>query len=443
MSVRTAQNYEKQAGLPVKRMQGPRGRVVAHKEDLLKWKADQFGSVVSGIRPNGVQALREDLGRENTATEVVPNDSSEAQLTSVTVTPVLPSVIRKRLISSTIASVVVVGVVMILLLIAKRHVWHLRIPVAYRLEVSTLITLDGQGHEVWRHEFPKPLAIGHYQGAPEQRCKFADVDGDGRTDTLFAYFPEDVAVMGTELICFSQEGRIKWKFAPGRARIHDNSGDEFFPPYIVVGILVLPAQARATPRVVVSSVHNIEAPDQLAVLDPTGRLVSEYWHPGHLKHLAQADLNHNGRPLLLAGGVNNAYHSATLLIFDPTRVGGTAAVTDALSPGFGLRGFPLGTESAIVQFPRTCVGRFKPYNRVREVRVTRERLFVIVTEDVNELSPTGVIYELDYQLNVLSVVPLFELQAAHRELQKAGDLDHAFSAEDVERWKKAVVVSRK
>jgi len=55
-----------------------------------------------------------------------------------------------------------------------------------------------------------------------------------------------------------------------------------------------------------------------------GKVVGEYWHPGHLLHLAHVDLDGDGREELLLAGVNNGHHAATLVVFDPSNVSGTA-----------------------------------------------------------------------------------------------------------------------
>lgn len=103
------------------------------------------------------------------------------------------------------------------------------------------------------------------------------------------------------------------------------------------------------------------------MLNGKGTLTGEYWHPGHLAH---ADLNRDGKELLLAGGMNNAYQSATLVVFDPANVRGAARETDASAPELGLRDFPPGTELRVVLFPRTCIARLKPYNRVSSASFT-------------------------------------------------------------------------
>lgn len=67
----------------------------------------------------------------------------------------------------------------------------------------------------------------------------------------------------------------------------------------------------------------------LRVLDDDGAVLGTYCHAGHLGFLWSADLDGEGREMLIVGGTNNAHAGATVLVFDPLRVDGVSAVTDA------------------------------------------------------------------------------------------------------------------
>jgi len=93
----------------------------------------------------------------------------------------------------------------------------------------------------------------------------------------------------------------------------------YLRPYIIAGVFTRNNRdSRA--RIVVSSVTNY-APNQIAVLDSDLKKISEYWHTGHLRYGQFA--KYNGHDRLFLGGVNNGYHSATLVAFDPSNINGT------------------------------------------------------------------------------------------------------------------------
>lgn len=413
VSIRTAQNYEKKASLPVRRMPGARGRVLAYRADLDRWKAEQL-VLTSPLSTSPVNGL-----------DVVKAVDLE-----------VPS--SRRALLGAVVAIAGAGIVFPVV----RSVWPARQPVAYRTLISTLIALDGQGQEVWRHEFPQGLINGAFDQEPghTMRCYFADIDGDGEVEVLFAYCPVNRGATGDTLICFSRTGKEKWRFTPGRPIVIDGSGNRYAPPYFIGSVQAIADKRERKTRIIVSSNHYMLYPDQVVALDGTGKQTGEYWHPGHLLHMTHADLDGDGNDELLIAGVNNAYHAATLLIFDPGKLGGASSFfTDYR---LHLTGFAPGTEKAAVFFPRTCVGRLEPYNRVWELKVIDNRIYAAVVEATAEENPRKILYELDSKLRVLSAMPTVEFQAAHRELEKAGTLDHALSDQEVERWKKAVIVNR-
>jgi len=308
-------------------------------------------------------------------------------------------------------------------------------PVDYRIETSTVIATDDEGREAWRHKFPERLAKTAYEGEPAvRRCAFADIDDDGGVETLFVYVPLDFASIGTVLYCFAEDGRVKWQFVPGKA-IKDTR-QEYFPPYFISNVKVIPVEKSCT-RILVSSNHYLHNPNQIAMLDEDGTLVSEYWHSGHLYAVAHADLNNDGVEEILLAGVNNGYRLATLVIFDARNVSGASS-----QPGRQIFGFPPGTEKAVVLFPRSCVSKNAPYNRTMELRITREqRIVLAVCEGVSEQRNPGVmIYELDYGLRVVNCRPDSHLYEAHRALELQGLLDHSWTEDENKRLRSQVIV---
>ncbi len=311
-------------------------------------------------------------------------------------------------------------------------------PADFRAEVSTLVVTDGQGEELWRYKFPSRFARGVYDSWDAiRRCAFADLDGDGSVETLFVYMPLDFGSVGATLYCFSENGAVKWQFTPGRY-IKEDTGREYFPPYLISNVQVAPISG-STPRILVSSNHYLHNPNQIAMLDAKGNLISEYWHSGHLLSIVCADIDGDGIEEILLAGVNNGYGLATLVILDPRDVRGAS-----VQPFRQLLGCEPGTEKAVVLFPRTCLSLDAPYNRAQTVWVTNERRIVVpVVEGVSEAKNPGVmIYELDFGLNVVSARPDSHLQEAHRLLEAEGTLDHSWTEKETEEIRSEVTVNR-
>ena len=315
-------------------------------------------------------------------------------------------------------------------------------PAAFRIESSDLTIADASGRVLWRYAFPlavDPDSYSRFFGF--ERCTWGDIDGDGRPETLFAYLPLQPARNGATLLCFSPAGKILWRFTPGRA-IPD-ARQTLVPPYLISGVEVIPPSLRSPARVVLTSHHYYGYPNQVAVLDSHGKLVGEYWHTGHLLHMAQADLDGDGNQEILLTGVNNGYNLATLVVLDAHRLSGASPAPEGDPNRF--QGLGPGLEKAVVLFPRSCLARQAAFTRAQALWTSKDRIVVLVlqgTSDDEHNSPGYLVYELDYKLNVLGVTPSDSFQTSHRELEAKGLLDHRLSSAEIDNLRQVQVIRR-
>jgi len=430
VAVRTSQNYERDYALPVRRMPGVRGRVFADSNDLESWKA------ALGGRVENMAAAESVSGPEST-------DSREAE------TAAKPPARASR--SRIYAAAVVVAILGAVSWAVWDRLRPPRIPAGIDTIANTLIVKDVERRELWRHVFPWPLDPLYRTPYEAGRFWFAsDIDGDGETEVVFGYYPETLPENEDsrlhEVFCFSQDGkRIKWLFRVGRPKITALNGVDYFPPYWIGNVKLVPGRPPHRARIVVSSIHHIEYPNQVVVLDGQGKLTGEYWHPGHLTNMGFADLDGDGKQKLLLAGVNNAEHAATLLVFDPDKVGGTPQ--ELAEPQSGFQGMPRGTDLATVFFPRTCLALAGPkqeaYNRVTNLIVTKERLQVQVSLGTNPVDARANLYDLDYDLRVRSIEARSAFLQAHRELEHAGILKHSLYPDEIRQIAERVIVKRR
>ena len=368
VSVRSAQGYEERLGLPVHRLAGPRGRVFAYADEVEEWKKRQLSP--------------------SRDPEPAEQPVQAAQQHSR-----FPIAVRW---AAALGMVSFIAVAVVFL-------WpRPGVPVAALVRGRLLIAQDAAGRDLWNYDLGERVFE-----VPGGSVWAEDIDNDGKVEIILAYNALNSGYPG-RVLCFSQDGtRIKWRFEPGRPLVSDIQGESYTGPYSVNCARSVPRQRARGTRIAISSRHNMEAPNQVAILDASGRLLGEYWHPGHLAAMAVADLDGDGSPQILLGGVNNSEHSATLIAFDPDHVGGTAA------PGtdhrFELTGFGAGTEKRVMLFPRSCLAlssaHLEPFNQVVTIQVVGDRVNVYTAENhvpsVSEL----VYYTLDKSWNVLSASP--------------------------------------
>lgn len=437
VSLRTAQYWHDRLGLPVLKGPGNRGRVSASATDLDDWKSTHWTLIQDESSPEP------EAPPPPATQEDAPTGPDEDSKTAVTGSKAAKSARRFWVLVTLFTVLAVVTYASIRRFVFPRS----GKPAAIGMAVNTLIVKDAEGKELWHYSFPLRMRDEYNDPSWARNYWFAaDVDGDGETELVFGTVPliarDDPASQINEVLCFSQnDHRIKWRFTPGRSKVTDNTGEEYFPPYWIYNLKLVPGRPASNERIVVSSMHNTEAPDQVAILDGHGKLLGEYWHPGHLSQMGFADLDGDGKPELLLGGVNNGQHAATLVVFDPDRVHGTA--TGLSDPRFGLRGFEPGTEKAVVLFPLTCLAREGPkaerYNWIEMLHVTKDRLFLAVSEGVVR-GKLDLIYELDYDLKVRSVAPNADVRQQHLDWEKGGYLKHPLDDADLKRMAREVIV---
>ncbi len=379
VSLRTAQNYENELGLPVHRQGvGPKAPVYALVTELETWKA-------------GLAAAR-------------PGSISEAA----------PDVKALHVSRRLWLRYAVAGGAMAL---GGLGLWAANVisgshqpPSAYRIEGATLIVLGRGNAELWRYTFSKQLSEEHYSHHPKL-CQFADLGG-GNVETIFAFGGAG------HLFAFNPHGKLLWQFQPGKS-VTDSLGRTFSPPYGFSTFDILHGPALKITKIVASSHHNWSFPNQVAVLDAkTGELLGEYWHRGHLWHTAVVDLDGDGEPEVLLGGVNDApeYKQATLVVFDHRRISG--ASRDPAGRAY-FHGMELGTEKAEIFFPRTPISRNEEFNRVSAVEVESDRIRVTVAEGITETAPS-VLYEFDFNLRPINALLVGLSVQNYRQLQESG-----------------------
>lgn len=386
ISGRTAQKWERDLGLPVHRLPGEKGRVLAWTGELDQWRASAL------VHPSRWTNLRfwRTVGLGT-------------------------------------------GTVLVLALIAAAVFGWFRFrhgPMArIALDVRTLVVTDERGREIWRWTFDEPFVPGLSPAELHvlRMVAFSDLNGDGRKELLFVYRPITEARSGNTLFCFSDRGRLLWRFRNERSI--STRVERFSPPYLAVFVLTLPPARDGSRRVVFVSHHLSYYPTQAAVLSPRGELLNEYWHSGHIRYGEVARLENPTREALLLAGVSNSYKTSTLIALD-TEVPWCSS-DESEAPDYQLNVGARGCELARILAPRTCVSRkFDPYSRPSGLVVHPDQIHFGTLEHPGH-DEAATIYRFDHSLRLLSAEVTDVFVAHHRELEAQGLLDHPFSRTEV------------
>ena len=258
--------------------------------------------------------------------------------------------------------------------------------VSVRVTGDGLLGLDQNGVVLWHRAFG--LLNEPAYDTEQRRSWVGNFAGEG-TSVLFVPIPAGIVQEAVPLVCLDARGKERWRFTPGKTVRRRT--DVFAAPFVVRQFAVMGQ------HIIVTSHHHLYYASQVAVLDARGRLLREYWHPGHLNSLATG--TYSGRPVAFLGGVNNVRHAATLVALDPEQLAGAAI--EGGRPAF--EGMPAPTEAARFLFPRSGLNLTDPYNVVVHLVATPGNLVVDVHERLSGANPPSIQYHLNDRLDLSQV----------------------------------------
>jgi hypothetical protein len=298
-----------------------------------------------------------------------------------------------------------------------------------RLDGSALVIMNAEGKELWRKVFPEGFGPDWYyaQWQPT-RIWFGDLEGKGHTSVLFSYSPASPLSHSSTLICYSDRGKEKWRWTPGR-ELPELAGSP--ATFVTHAVRVLKATDKRPPQIVVLSQHYPWWPGQVAILDFNGKTVSEYWHSGGLSSLLLADLDGDGKEEIIATGVANGYdHQATLVVLDPDRVFGASTEE---TPEFQIHGMGAAKEKLRLLFPRSDLNRaLFQYGMGTEPTFENGTLRLSVLQCTTPF-PGGcrIFYEFDKNFRLIAAYAgSDEFRSAHERFFQSGKNAHTLSAEE-------------
>jgi hypothetical protein len=337
---------------------------------------------------------------------------------------------------------IIFGVVVLAAVLLGIGVWRWNSPdiAMVNLDGPALIARDASGRELWRHLFPNGIRTGAYT-TPDSEKKYwvGDLTGDGHAEVLFPHYADTADSVGTPLYCFGSDGKIRWRYL--NARVVRDIGGEMAPVYLFAALQILPGPSGRGKLIAVSSVHMSDQACQVALLDPAGRLVAEYWHPGHLDYLRQIGGNVPGDARLLAAGVSDGDHRAALVVLNPYTMRGASTPSRMADQRFRMLDMPEAHEELVILFPRSCLDRDEPKTIVSHVTVNEHNILVDVVMGHNVAMRWKVLFEFTPDLRLKRVFPSTDYWQEHLRLEREGKLDHSWQ-KDMEALAKGVEYRR-
>ena len=262
--VRTVQRWEKDVGLPVRRIGTGGGEVVyALVEEIERWLESGVATRAAGEQP------------DSDSTPVGPKPAAAAASGGTPVAIARPAISRRR--STWIASgaAIVLAAAATLTWVRLAHPAEAQ-PASWKIAGNALVVLDGGGHVLWTHPFDFRLTESAYQeGLAENEnlrsVVIDDIDGDGNAEVLFV--SEPWLPNGHGLFCFDHRGRLRFHHAPTYVvRFGEKT---YGPPWRGVAVSATGVPGRPHDIWYVST-HLEDFPTVLEKLDVSGHVQGEY-----------------------------------------------------------------------------------------------------------------------------------------------------------------------
>jgi hypothetical protein len=422
-SVRTAQRWRNELGLPVHKPSGREGEnVFAFRSELDAWR--RRAAERDAKDPAGSHRDPELDTRDGTA---VQNSAGRRRW------PVIATVALSLFALGAIAAIVA---------------WT-RVnpgqPTKYRVADDTLFVFDQDGRAMWNYPFPEQLneqayrlpyddarVVEHDDAAIERPptafllVRIADINGDGRNEVLFLVRSEGPTDAGP-LVCFSADGDRLWDYQPS---LDAQYGEAKYSGRLARSTAIfVSTEPDGTAHVWATFNHQTWFPSVLVKLDGAGNSLGQYWSNGRITAVSFADVGE--RKYVLVGAPHNATGGGSLAVLDRVRFGGVAP---ALNPVYRCTNCPGPVPEHFLVFPATDMRTSKGgYAHVDSIVLGANGM---LTVDVNQMATTvggqhhlaSTIYTLDDAIAVRSVEFYSGYPSVHDLLFKQGFLDHPFDA---------------
>jgi hypothetical protein len=341
-SVRTVQRWEKDFGLPVRRLGLSKPEsVFAFPREIDVWLETSQG--VSARTGAAVVEPARDPGAG--APVRGPAESRDLE-------PLFPRTWIIRMTAVAIVSTMVITAILIALgdRLGYRQGSRADPPADWRVDLDSLVVTDASGNVLWKRAFSRELIPpdpGNLSSPPRIVLGgIADFEGDGTREVWFVARPQGASAESAFYL-FEQDGSLRWTFKPEvKVRFGD---DTFGPSWLVDRAFVTPDPAGGPGRALwVSMIDLALFPSAIQRLDPkTGVPLSAYWTNGSIV-TAALDAS-SSPPKLYVGACYNETRAGSLSVLDALNPSGSAP---AAIEKYRCLDCPPGEPLAFLVFPK-------------------------------------------------------------------------------------------
>ena len=399
-SVRSVQRWERDLGLPVRRINTPdHGQIVyASRSEIEQWRTRMQRRDVS---------LDESEPQKSSADDPPPVADEPIALRPVAVTPAAPSRTRWLPVVVAVALTLALGVVV--------GRWTTRLDSELdhvELSGTALVAKGSDGSDVWRHEFGAPVRWP--DGAAG--ATFVDLDRDGRLEIIVPVRHGRAGKLSDrsdEVVCLRQDGTVMWRASPTH---QVTQGDRAVEGPWLFRALVSPG-GSSSGRSWIAFGRKLTSPAIVLEIDPNGSDRVRFVQDGAVTRLAFWPTPQG--EILAVGGVHESDARAAIALLPLTAVPARAPT----APNRVVRcpGCPVDSPTRYFELPpsEVAVASGRLFSQVSDIEFTEDGLRVSTDDhQVGLISPTLDFQTLDYTDDHWTAHELLE---EHRKIDHRAD----------------------
>jgi len=402
-SVRAAQRWEHELGLPVKRVKTAAGHVVfASRSELDAWLVQQQSTIHT-----------ESVEPDDSAESIAPDRDVATPV--VVVSPALVSQPHTRSRQSRIA--LTAGAALVVIALAA-WAWWPRPGTVHSVTFvgKVLQARDVNGHVLWHHEFDDAVRGMFFTGFDDgPRVEGADLDGDGTTEWLVPIGFGEVRrglSRSDAVAAFSESGRLRWIATVPSDVTVTCGGESVRGPWQLGAMSV--HHGPGPKSVWVAFHHPVRWPAFAVEVTPDGTVTRRYVQSGWIKGILERDTS-LGRQVEIAGVLNDR-ERASLVTIDPAA---PMTALSAASPEFACDTPNAGEPLRAVLFPPHDVSAAYQHKYYLATNVMHHGEGVRV-----DLSGGSAVALLDAAGVVTDITFIDEYWLQHDALYRDGRIDH-------------------
>jgi hypothetical protein len=419
-SVRSVQRWEEQLGLPVSRIQTPKGQIVyANRAAIDEWRRRMAPEERDAVNDNDAED-----GTDGQAGSLSADDS--ARVGDPPDQPTSPPLWQRR---STWLSVLALIILLALGASALSRFGAPRVqavPFRVTLTGRVLQALDKDGVVLWTHRFSRDVwVIDRDESGGELSFRsIVDTDGDGVDEILVPLRGSaagDVATSAESdaLYCFDAAGELKWAVSADQTVTFN--GRSFGAPWEINDFVVSDTIPR---RIWVAWQHHTWWPGMVTEITPDGRSRTIHIQSGRVYALTPWETPAGA--MLAVGGISQASQSAVIALL---AIGGAPSYfTESPAPEYRCDNCGTNTPRRAYVFDRLDLSAVNsgrhPY--VKNLEVVGVDLKTDLFEGGSAASHGGSIVRIGPDFDVESVELADSFATAHRDWERRSDLDHAY-----------------